>query len=250
MNQSWTVPDSDLARAFAIAEWLHKDQKRKNKDRPHEPEIAYLTHLTEVLSLMIQGHASVEQQIAGLLHDAIEDQFFGENRPNADVIIREAFGQRVLDMVLACSDSIPDPTQPAASSEEKAPWRSRKEAHIAHIRSVAKTNPDFLLVTLCDKISNSHSIVSDVRHYGDQVWARFNNEGDPRNTAWYYKQMRDVILENQAQLPHCDALIARLKHNVRVLNRQAHVSWLSDKFRVLAGKPSKLVIEEVKSEED
>ena len=244
MTDSWTIPDSKLAKAFAIAEWLHKDQTRKNKDRPDAPPIAYLTHLTEVLSLMIQGNASENQQIAGLLHDAVEDRLFGIGRPNADVIIRDAFGQEVLDMVLACSDHIPDADKGAEEAEVKEAWRVRKEKHIAHIRELAKTEPEFLLVTLCDKISNSQSVISDVRHFGDQVWGRFNNEGDPRNTAWYYKQMRNVILENQDKLPHCEALVTRLKHNVRVLNRQAHVSWLRDKIRVKLRQPTKLVVKE------
>jgi (p)ppGpp synthase/HD superfamily hydrolase len=56
--------------------------------------------------------------IAGLLHDAAEDQG-GEPRL-AD--IRNRFGDRVADIVHACSDSVVN----TAAGQQKEDWRTRK----------------------------------------------------------------------------------------------------------------------------
>jgi hypothetical protein len=62
-------------------------------------------------------------------------------------MIRERFGDRVADIVLACSDSLSD----AAS------WRERKEAYLAHL---AHVDPSVALVSASDKVHNARSIVT------------------------------------------------------------------------------------------
>ena len=59
------IPKTKTAQAFALAEWLHGDQYRKNSDE-EALKIPYLTHLIDVMSLLIQVGASDDQLIAGL----------------------------------------------------------------------------------------------------------------------------------------------------------------------------------------
>ena len=61
-----------------------------------------------------------DDAIAGLLHDAVEDQ---GGQPTLDAI-RSRFGNRVADIVEACSDTDMWP---------KPPWRQRKERYIEHL---------------------------------------------------------------------------------------------------------------------
>ena len=48
------IPQTKTAQAFALAEWLHGDQYRKNSDE-EALKIPYLTHLVDVMSLLIQS---------------------------------------------------------------------------------------------------------------------------------------------------------------------------------------------------
>lgn len=102
--------------------------------------------------------------IAALLHDAAEDQG-GESRL---CDIRDRFGDRVAKVVEACSDSLAD----SGKGENKAPWRKRKEAYIAHL---SRTDEDVLRVSLADKVHNARAILRDLRkaEIGEAIWDRF-----------------------------------------------------------------------------
>ena len=67
------IPQTKTAQAFALAEWLHGDQYRKNSDE-EALKIPYLTHLIDVMSLLIQVGESDDQLIAGLLQVALETE--------------------------------------------------------------------------------------------------------------------------------------------------------------------------------
>ena len=54
--------------AFAYAAELHKVQFRKHTSIP------YITHLMSVASIVLEAGGDEDQAIAGLLHDAVEDQ--------------------------------------------------------------------------------------------------------------------------------------------------------------------------------
>ena len=66
-----------------------------------------------------------DQAIAGLLHDAVEDQG-GEPRLND---IRNRFGKRVADIVQSCSDSMAD----TAAGQPKEDWHVRKQRYHAPV---------------------------------------------------------------------------------------------------------------------
>ena len=70
--------------ALQFAHELHRDQPRKGTDIP------YISHLIAVAGLVWEDGGDEDQAIAGLLHDAAEDQ---GGRPVLD-LISERFGDR------------------------------------------------------------------------------------------------------------------------------------------------------------
>ena len=180
------INQTKLVEAFELAEWLHRDQFRKRGvDEVDAKQIPYLTHLTEVLALVILGGGDEDQQIAALLHDAIEDQATApDGRETADIIL-EKFGQQVSDYVWACTDGKPGEVRDASS------WSGRKEHHIAQLDEIASQDPSVLLVSIADKLSNGQAIVADITQHGPIVWKRFN--ATPVQIIWYYAQMLDLF---------------------------------------------------------
>lgn len=163
----------DAALKFAAE--LHRDQVRKGSNVP------YLSHLLAVSGLVMEYGGYEDQAIAALLHDAIEDQ--SEKAGGADAlrkIILDRFGDTVLCIVEACTDS---------DTEPKPPWKKRKEAYLAHLTS-AQVPPYAFLVSSCDKLHNVRSIVSDFRKHGDAMFKRFT--GGKKGTLWYYRALVDV----------------------------------------------------------
>src|ERR1035441_6551219 len=102
--------------ALQFASGLHHQQPRKGVSIP------YVAHLISVCALVLEAGGDEDQAIAGLLHDAVEDQ---GGLPTLDTI-RHMFGDRVANTVESCSDSAAtDPT-------EKPPWRERKDRSEEH----------------------------------------------------------------------------------------------------------------------
>jgi (p)ppGpp synthase/HD superfamily hydrolase len=161
--------------AVAYATRIHAAQARKGTGIP------YLTHLLGVASLVMENGAESEDEVIGaLLHDAAEDQ---GGRPRlAD--IRERFGDVVAHIVDACTDTYEDP---------KPPWRERKEKYVAHVRERVGSRADgpALRVSLADKLSNTRSILADVRESGEAVFERFSGKRD--GTLWYYAALVDAF---------------------------------------------------------
>ncbi len=54
--------------AFRFAHRLHRNQTRKGTPIP------YISHLMTVAALVVEHGGNEDQAIAGLLHDAVEDQ--------------------------------------------------------------------------------------------------------------------------------------------------------------------------------
>ena len=119
---------------------------------------------------MIEGGGTETQAIAGLLHDAVEDQ------GGAPVLaeIREKFGDDVAVIVDECSDTDEVP---------KPPWKQRKKTYID--TPEARRSEATILVSLADKLDNARAILRDYRDVGDELWTRFS-EHDPQEHLWYY----------------------------------------------------------------
>jgi (p)ppGpp synthase/HD superfamily hydrolase len=140
-------------------------------------------HLLAVAATVLEYGGSEDMAIAGLLHDAVEDQG-GEPRL-AD--IRNRFGDRVADIVRSCSDSVVN----TAAGQKKEAWRVRKLDYIEHLKKVDR---ETRLVALSDKVHNARSILRDLRkpEVGTAVFSRFGNR--PReDTLWYYRELANAF---------------------------------------------------------
>jgi (p)ppGpp synthase/HD superfamily hydrolase len=145
-----------------------------------ETTIPYVAHLLAVAATVLEYGGSEDMAIAGLLHDAAEDQG-GEPRL-AD--IRNRFGDRVADIVHACSDSV-------VNSQQKEDWRTRKMRYIEHLKTVDR---ETCSVSLSDKVHNARSILRDLRkpEIGSAVWDRFGKR-PKEDTLWYYRQLANTF---------------------------------------------------------
>ena len=155
--------------ALDYAARLHSAQTRKGTPVP------YVAHLLAVSSLVLEHGGDEDEAIAALLHDAVEDQGGAATARE----IRRRFGDRVAEIVLACSDTEVTP---------KPPWRPRKEAHLERLRSAPSSA---LLVAAADKLHNARTILGEYRHQGEGVWARFN--GGREGTLWYYRATLELL---------------------------------------------------------
>ena len=157
--------------AFKYAHRLHRKQVRK------ETTIAYISHLMTVAALVIEHGGNETQAVAGLLHDAAEDQ--GGAPTLAE--IRQRFGDEVAQIVADCTDSWTEP---------KPDWRPRKEAYLKALPHKAPTS---LLVSLADKTHNAEAILFDYRAIGGAVWERFT--GKALGTRWYYGELARIFAD-------------------------------------------------------
>jgi GTP pyrophosphokinase len=163
--------------ALIYAARLHAEQKRKCSSVP------YFAHLLGVTSLVLEDGGEEDEAIAALLHDAVEDQGGVETLMD----IRLKFGSEVADIVDALTDSYIYP---------KPPWRERKEAFIASIRTAS---PAVIRVSLADKVYNARATLWDIRREGESGWDRFN--GGKEGTLWYYRQLvREFALHGPRNL--------------------------------------------------
>jgi (p)ppGpp synthase/HD superfamily hydrolase len=112
--------------------------------------------------------------IAGLLHDAPEDQG-GQSTLDE---IRRVFGERVAHMVESCTDSLSD--DPANKEE----WVLRKTRYLEHLKTA---DEDTLTVSLADKVHNARAIAMDLQIIGDAVWGRF--KANREQIIWYYSEI-------------------------------------------------------------
>lgn len=162
--------ESRFQEALVYAAGLHAGQTRKGGEK-----IPYIAHLLGVCSLILEAGGDEDQAIAGLLHDAAEDQGGHETLES----IRGRFGDRVAGIVEACTDTFEDP---------KPEWRRRKERYLEHIDS-KPTNT--LLVVCADKLYNARAILQDYRRVGNRVFERFRP--GKQETLWYYRSVAEAL---------------------------------------------------------
>jgi len=151
--------------ALGLACELHREQWRKGSGTP------YVAHLLSVASLVLEHGGGEDEAIAGLLHDAVEDQGGKATLER----IRGRFGDGVAEIVAACSDSDTVP---------KPPWKERKEQYLKHL---VDATPRARLVSAADKLHNARSVLADYRVIGEELWERF--QGGREGTLWYYRAL-------------------------------------------------------------
>ena len=170
-------PNGRLASAMAYAALIHGTQKRKGTSIP------YVSHLMSVSALVMEFGGDEDQAIAGMLHDSLEDCGAEHEK-----IIRTNYGDRVADIVRACTDGVSD------ASGRKPDWRQRKERYVEHLRRASEAG---LLVSACDKLHNARAIVADLRA-GQDVFARFT--AGKEGTLWYYRELVAAFSDRLAML--------------------------------------------------
>lgn len=162
-------------QALTLAARAHEGQLRKGTLIP------YIVHPVAVAGLVAQHGGDEDLQIAALLHDVLED---GGLQYEAEI---RTFGARVLHVVRACTDGVPD------EKGGKADWKERKLAYLDHLRDA---DDDVLLVSGCDKLHNARSILDDLVAIGSGVFERFGAGQD--GTLWYYRALADVFEARRA----------------------------------------------------
>ena len=173
MSEEERLPDPILGDRFseaaAYAIELHARQARKGTTIP------YVTHLFAVSSLALEDGADEDAAIAGLLHDAAEDQ---GGKATLDEIGRR-FGPVVEMLVDGLTDTLEDP---------KPAWRPRKDAYL---KRLAGEPESVLRVSIADKLHNIRSIAIDVANNGEEAWDRFNAGHDGQ--AWLHRSLLAIF---------------------------------------------------------
>jgi (p)ppGpp synthase/HD superfamily hydrolase len=171
-----------FSEAVRWASMLHADQCRKGT------QIAYISHLLGVVSLVLEDGGTEEDAIAAVLHDAIEDCAV----PQAE--IRARFGDAIAQIVASCSDGVDGP-------RDSSDWKERKERYLHHLEH-DNLPEGTLRIAAADKLHNARSILADLREHGPEVWSRFNAGGSDQ--AWYYGELERVL-----QQRHADSVVTR-----------------------------------------
>ncbi len=163
-----------LVEALAFALEAHGAQTRKGRDIP------YASHLLQVAGLVLEHGGDVELAVAALLHDTLEDCDHVD-----DAVIRTRFGERVVRVVVACSDLLP-----GDEPDTKSPWLLRKQGFLARLRDA---EVDVHLVTACDKLHNLRSLLADLDAEGPATLERFT--ASPEQTRVYHEAVLEAVAE-------------------------------------------------------
>lgn len=146
----------------------HEGQYRKGNRAP------YFSHPMAVSSYVMEYGGDEDQAIAALLHDTIEDCDVSETD------LEQEFGKRIATLVVEC-------TEPLAEKSRYS-WQERKDAYLALVR---ESSDDALLIILCDKYHNLHSLWRDLEYRGNAAWRIFSESRD--KLEWYYLELETVF---------------------------------------------------------
>ena len=161
-----------LGEALAFALEAHAGQTRKGTDAP------YASHLLQVAGLVLECGGDLDQGMAALLHDTIEDC------PGIDAAqLAARFGPEVARIVHDCTDTLPGDAPRA-----EQPWAERKRALLAKLAAATDRS---LLVAACDKHSNLRALLRDLRSDGIECFSRFN--AGPEQQIWYFESVLDLL---------------------------------------------------------
>ena len=166
--------DSELLdKAIVFAVNAHHNTERRGKGFP------YIVHPMEAMEIVATITPDQELLAAAALHDTIEDTDMTVEQ------IREAFGERVAELVHSESDQYTE-----GVSEEDS-WHDRKQAAIDRL---AAASHDAKIVAMGDKLSNMRAIWRDYQQKGDQLWQIFHVK-DKASHEWHYRGLAASLSE-------------------------------------------------------
>ena len=146
MEEKLIERGKQLHTAIVYTTMAHKGQVRKGT------AIDYISHPMEVLQILAAMNAPVEVQIAGILHDVLEDTTATETE------LRQLFGDTVTNLVTHHSE------------DKSRSWRERKETNLAQTHRGTK---ELKMIVLADRLSNVRSMAADYEEIGEKLWERF-----------------------------------------------------------------------------
>lgn len=150
-----------LIDAFAYAMLLHQDHKKMGHP--------IMSHVLDVVSLILHFGGDEDTAIAGMLHDTNE-------RASKSLLpeIKEKFNEHVAEIVRECSQT-PD-----------ASWQEQRQMRIDSVATVEKAA---LLVLSCEVLSNIKRLL--YRLHGaknkGQVLSYLKMKGGIEGKLWYYR---------------------------------------------------------------
>ena len=165
-------------RAIKFAVDAHHNTERRGKGFP------YIVHPMEAVEIVATITSDPELLAAAVLHDTIEDTDVTVQQ------IRDAFGDRVADLVHAESDQLNGEVFTGGDNEEET-WHTRKQAAIDRL---AAAPHDAKIVALGDKLSNMRAIWRDYQTKGDALWSIFHVK-DKASHAWHYRGLAASLSE-------------------------------------------------------
>ena len=171
--------DTDLLdRAIVFAVQAHHNTERRGKGFP------YIVHPMEAVEIVATITADQELLAAAALHDTIEDTDVTVEQ------IREAFGERVAELVHAESDQLNGEVFTGGANESET-WHQRKQAAIDRL---AAASHDAKIVAMGDKLSNMRAIWRDYQTKGDELWNIFHVK-DKTSHEWHYRGLAASLKE-------------------------------------------------------
>lgn len=174
--------DTDLLdRAIVFAVQAHHNTERRGKGFP------YIVHPMEAVEIVATMTSDQELLASAALHDTVEDTDVTVEQ------IREAFGERVADLVHAESDQINGELFNGANGDEESTWHARKQAAIDRL---AAASHDAKIIALGDKLSNMRAIWRDYQVIGDAIWNIFHVK-DKASHEWHYRGLAASLSELQ-----------------------------------------------------
>ena len=168
-----------IGKAIKFAVDAHGDTTRKGKSR------LYILHPVEAMSIVASLTEDQNVLAAAVLHDVVEDTGVTEAE------LREAFGDRVAELVMAESEDKMRDIPPEAS------WEARKKATMDHLAGLER---DALLICLGDKLANIREMSRDYKTIGDKLWDRFNQK-DKKAHEWYYSSIFQILAKTLGENP-------------------------------------------------
>ncbi len=157
-----------LEQAILFAVNAHQGMLRKNGISP------FILHPLEAAAVVATMTDDDDVLAAACLHDVLEDTSTTEEQ------IREAFGDRITELVLSETENRPEGISKSES------WLQRKEESLQDLRNAQ--DPEVKMLWLGDKLSNMRSFYRQFLREGEALWQQFNMK-DPEKHYWYYHEI-------------------------------------------------------------